>query len=138
MRDQRAAVHRLDAMPWKRIIQASQRYVVGPRLIDRGQDQVVHDEEIGVASGQAATVVAHLRGRQGQRNQFVCMPAWGSELLELLAHGPQRVVMAVQWIIAGLVGDQFRTGEAGEGVDVAVRVIAIQMAVVEPEYAGDA
>ena len=37
-------------------------------------------------------------------------------------------------VVAGLVDDGVRRGEAGEGIDMGVGVVAFQVAVVEPQH----
>ena len=136
--DEDAAIDGHDVVLGEGSLQLAAGEVVVLRLTVGGkEDGVVDNEEVGVGGGQAVTIVGVEDGRwQGEREQLK-IENWKlrNELLKLLFHRLEGFVVLVVGIGAadvcyGVVGT-----EAGEGVDVAIGVVAGKVAVIEPEDA---
>src|SRR3546814_4706071 len=92
------------------------------------------DREVGVAGRQATAVVVDRPGPR-QRKQPVGPAVAGPQGGDLVGHRLELGVMRVGRGVAGLEDDGVIGGEAGEGVDVGVGVVALEVAVVEPQHA---
>lgn len=92
----------------------------------------VHHKEVGVGGWQAFAVFYYGIGhRQGE--QTVGFSCKGAEGLELFFHLAERVVVLVLLIGTLHVDDGVVWAEAGQGIDVTVRIVARQVAMVQPE-----
>ena len=74
-----------------------------------------------------------LGARPGQGHEAVGRAVGGAEGFQLFLHRLKLRVVLVRRVIAGHVGDRARVAEARERVDVAVGVVAREIAVPEPE-----
>ncbi|KAG1439960.1 hypothetical protein G6F55_013614 [Rhizopus delemar] len=110
------------------------RQVVSRVAVGRHQHRAIDDQVVGVRRGQAAAFVDH-RLCPRQREQAVRLAILGAQRGQFIAHRLQLGIVRVALVVAGLVDDAVGRGEAGEGVDVGVGVVAFQVAVVQPQYA---
>ena len=116
-------------------LQPRQCFGVGAIAVGRHQHRAVDDQEIGIAGRQAAAGVVVDRLRQWQRDQLVRLAERLAERGELGGHRPQFLVVRILPVVTGLVDDRRRIGKARDRVDVAVGVVADQVAAVQPQHA---
>lgn len=93
----------------------------------------VYHKEVGVGGWQAFAVFYYGIGhRQGE--QTVGLSCKGAESIELFFHLAERFVVLVLLIGTLHVDDGVVGAEAGQGINVAVRIITCQVAMVQPEH----
>lgn len=68
----------------------------------------------------------------GKGIQFISMSVEGAQSGKLVREETWFGIMLVRWVVAGLIEDRLIRGESSEGIDVAVRVIAREITVLQP------
>ena len=134
--DERAAVDADDLASGKRPGQTLKSQRVFRRRVCRHENSAIEDQKVGVGRRQAMAVLGIVDGiGHGQRDQRVGMTVNSAEGAQLLLHAPQRIVMFVRRIVALHVGDRTAVAETRQRVDMAVGIVAGQIAVTQPEDA---
>ena len=134
--DQYPAVDGLNGARTGYGLQGIQCLLVGVAAINRHQNFLVGDQEVGIGGRQALAFAAILGRRQGQRDQGQIMLI--RQALQFLFHGGETGVVAVAGILALHIGQGFLVHKAGQGVHVGVGVVAFQFAMVQPPDVFDA
>ena len=132
--DQRTARHLDDLPAGKRVGKDCGGRGVRGITVRRHQDRAIQDEEVGVTRCQPSIFFDDGSG-PGQGEQPVGAAIRRAQRRQFPGHGLEFGVVRIGGIVAGLEDDGVRRGEAGQGVDVGIGVVALQVAVVEPEHA---
>ena len=101
-------------------------------IVSRVEHCSVHDEEIGIG-GRQAFAIFHHGIRHGQGHKAVGPSVKGAEGLQLLLHQVKFGVVLIGLVGTLHVGNGVVRTKAGKGVHVTVRVVACQVAMVEPK-----
>ena len=153
--DEDAAVNGNDVVAGKSLLELGARqFIVGRLAIGGHQDGTVDDQEVGVGGRKAMAIVGVVDGRWQREGDEVeeprplrplsnsprggertCGGVGEGQSLELLLHGVEGLIVLVIWIGTLYVSDCVVGTEAGEGVNMAVCIIASEVAMIEPEDA---
>ncbi len=134
LKNQYATVDATNLIFWESFFKGFPGFLILDGLIVCGEEKfIVHDEEIGIGGWKALSVSYHGVGKRNG-DESIAFPLECAQGLELLFHEMQFFVMSVLRVSALRIDNGVIGAEAGQRVNVAVSVIAFQMAMVEPYY----
>ena len=145
--DEDAAIDGDDVMAGEGALElTASEFVVGGLAVGGQEDCRVENEEVGVGGWEPMAIVRVIDGRRHrQREQTVVLclafasgSAEHAEGAELGFHSLECFVVFVGGVGALDVEDRVGGGQAGKGIDVAVGVVACEVAVIQPEDAPSA
>ena len=103
-------------------------------MVSRHQYGPVDHQEIGVCGRKPLPVFVENGFRHGQGDEPVGFVLKRAERAKLFFHACECLVVLVRTVLAFHVSDGLVGAETGQSVYMAVRVVAGQIAVVEPQY----
>ena len=109
-----------------------QRLFILRKTVNGYKHGAIEDEKISVCRREPVSVVGIAGLGPGKGIQFISMSVEGAQSGKLVREGVKFGIMLVRWVVAGLIEDRLIRGESSEGIDVAVRVIAREITVLQP------